>query len=177
MDTGECGHVHATLQRWNSSRVTQPIVALLDARLAGVIETAAGCAFSWTQVRCIGEAGEALVQSGARVALLSPLIAATEPTAILKRFVTDSLGVAIIAVLGEDWANAHEALLRLGAAGVRHVVNLSEREGWNRLRALLLGCGAPEHLDCVRFRAGSPSSGNNPVPAYEVGYLTYNGLD
>lgn len=41
----------------------------------------------------------------------------------------------------------------------------------------VLGSGPPEFLETVRFRAGISTTAPKPVSAYEVGYLSYSGID
>jgi AraC-like DNA-binding protein len=69
--------------------------------------------------------------------LLSPTITKLNALSEIRGLVSKSPGVTTVAVLADDWPTSHDALLGLGSCGVRQVVNLAEREGWNRLRALV----------------------------------------
>jgi len=114
------------------------VVTLVDEPLRRVVEAAAIDDFRCEHTSSIAQALTAVRGCSARAVLLSPAIAAEVSNAALRRLVLECLGVSVIVVLGEDWAVAHSALLRLGACGILRVANLVEREGWNRLRAFLL---------------------------------------
>lgn len=113
------------------------IVTILDAALSRALDAAIPDEFRAIAVTSTGDATSALQCSGARVVLVSPSVLAIEPAAAIRQFVHRSFSTVVVAVMGDDWTTAYDSLLGLGACGVRHAVNLAEREGWNRLRSIL----------------------------------------
>ena len=112
------------------------VVTLLDASLRRLVDTATDGTFGKVHVNSVGEAIQAVQHYSPTALLLSPAVTRGKAGEI-SNLLAKSLGVVPIAVLGEDWPTAQASLLELGACGVREVVNLAEREGWNRLRRLV----------------------------------------
>jgi AraC-like DNA-binding protein len=126
-------------ESWTSRAAT--VVTMLEPTLRTSIDGATDDAFTKVHVTSVSEAFAAVRLHSARALLLSPSIARHQGLSEIARLVGKSPGVIVIAVLGDDWTSAHQSLLDLGACGVRHVVNLAERGGWNQLRALVDSAG------------------------------------
>jgi AraC-like DNA-binding protein len=59
-------------------------------------------------------------------------------------------GVPAVAVVSEPDGGSGERLLELGACGVRHVVDLRRRDGWQRLRELVNDPATPAGAEILR---------------------------
>jgi AraC-like DNA-binding protein len=122
--------------RW--ARATNAtVITIVDSAMRSVLETASAELFTCVHASTATDGLMAVRTHGARAVLLSPCVVAGDTDVAMRRLVQGCLCVSVVAVLGDEWATAHQDLLRLGACGVRRVANLAEREGWNRLRALL----------------------------------------
>lgn len=69
--------------------------------------------------------------------LVSPTAVRREQLGQLARLVEGFPGIPTFAVLSQHDAHSSQQLLALGALGVRELIDLSEREGWARLRAIV----------------------------------------
>lgn len=128
------------------------VVTMVEPSVRAAIDRATDTAFAKVHVSTVAEALTAVRGHSMGALLLSPAIARQHPLAELARLVVTSPGVTAVAVVGEDSSASHDALLALGACGVREVVNLSRREGWNQLRELVdqTTCeGSAQILDIV----------------------------
>jgi AraC-like DNA-binding protein len=76
-----------------------------------------------------------------RAVLVSLSCCSTEARAQLEQFTRRFPAVPTVALVTRQLPGQAEALLRLGATGVRQVIDASEAAGWRRLRELL---GAPQ---------------------------------
>lgn len=79
---------------------------------------------------------EALRHSTPRLLLLAPSVIARDSLPAIRHIVARSRGAITVAMVG-DSPSAPEALMELGAAGVRHYVDVSENSAWPRLRGVL----------------------------------------
>jgi len=139
------------------------VVTMLDPSTRGVIESATVGAFTKVHVETLADALRAVREHSATALLLSPSITERHSLAEISGLLAKTPGTLAMAVLGEDWPGAHDALLGLGACGVREVVNLAERDGWTRLRALVHQIGA--ECGCVINReiVGALDDASNDV--------------
>ncbi len=113
------------------------VVTMLEPSVRGIIDGATDGSFSKIHVDSVGDAVRAVREHSASALLLSPSVATWHPLSDIQALLVKSPGVTAIAVLADNCPTVHDALLDLGACGVRQVVNLAEREGWNRLRELV----------------------------------------
>jgi AraC-like DNA-binding protein len=109
-----------------------------------LVDCAADAAFSPIHVSSVSEAMQSVHSSGACAMLLSPAIMRRHSVSEVSALVRRSPGVLSIAVLGTEHPEGEDALLTLGACGVRRLVNISEREGWACLRSLVDQTGGDE---------------------------------
>jgi methylphosphotriester-DNA--protein-cysteine methyltransferase len=117
------------------------VVTLLDPGLSSIIDRSAAGEFAIIVASSLNEAAQVAWRVSACAVLLSPLLMQEEPTSTTRQLLAKLPGVSLVAVLGEDWASSYTSLLRLGACGVHHTVNLCQREGWNELRAIIRDAG------------------------------------
>jgi AraC-like DNA-binding protein len=110
---------------------------MLEPSIRRIIDGATDGAFLKVHVESLPEAARAVREHSPSALLLSPSIAQRHGLLAISNLVAKTPGVTAVAVLGDDWTTSHSALLDLGACGVREVVNLAEREGWNRLRSII----------------------------------------
>lgn len=123
---------------------------MLDATVQGIVDAAIDGSFDNISVDSVSEAAKAVREPSVTALLLSPSVASRYSLLDIHALVTKSPTVTAVAVLADDWPTSHDALLRLGACGVRRVVNLAEREGWNRLRDLVARTGGEGGLLITR---------------------------
>lgn len=113
------------------------VVTMLEPSVRGIIDGATNGTFNRVHVESVSDAARAVREHLASAILLSPSVARQYPLSEIYGLLAKNPGVNVVAVLADDWPTSHGALLDLGACGVRQVVNLAEREGWNRLRSLI----------------------------------------
>lgn len=119
---------------------TKPtVVTILDPSLQGTVE-AADPTVTFVHVLRTADAFDVIKAQGAHVVLVSPRLALRETSSAMRRFIARSLGVSVVAVLGEADPSAYDAVLSLGACGIKQAVNLADREGWTHLRSLVAEC-------------------------------------
>lgn len=75
--------------------------------------------------------------------LVSPSCMDADQLRVVGQLVRRFPGVPTVAVVSRYDLESSERLLELGACGVRHALDLSRRDGWQRLRALLTHPTAP----------------------------------
>jgi AraC-like DNA-binding protein len=113
------------------------VVTVIEPELRSVIDCAANDLFTRVHVDSVAEAIRSLRSCGARAVLLSPTIIRRHSVAEVSALVRRRPDVLSIAVVGPEHPEKDDALLILGACGVRRLINLSEREGWSCLRSLV----------------------------------------
>lgn len=113
------------------------VVTVVEPDVRSLVDCAADVTFAPIHVGSVSEAMQSIRSSGARAMLLSPAIMRRHSVSEVSALVRKNPGVLSIAVLGAEHQDGEDALLALGACGVRRLVNLSEREGWTCLRSLV----------------------------------------
>lgn len=73
--------------------------------------------------------------------LLSPRVVSHDQLSVVGALVTRFPGVPTVAVVSEHDPLSSERLLQLGACGVRRLVDVSARDGWHKLRTLVVQPG------------------------------------
>ena len=117
------------------------VVTMIAPALRSSIDGATENAFANVHVGSVREAAEAVQSHAARAILMSPTIVQNETLSDLARLVLKSPGVTPVAVIGTSETVPATQLLDLGACGVRQVVDLSARSGWDQLRGILDNTG------------------------------------
>jgi len=94
--------------------------------------------------------------------VLSPRVVAHDQLSVVGTLVSRFPGVPTVALVSEHDAVSSERLLQLGACGVRRLVDVTARDGWHKLRTLVVEPGggtAARILGSVIPALGTPSEG------------------
>jgi AraC-like DNA-binding protein len=128
-----------------------PTVAavLLPAERSRVDAAGSGC-FAVVHRDSIPDAVRVVRERPVDAVLVSVHRCAPEQVAALGRLVRDFPTVPTVALLSQHDAGASEMLLRLGASGVRQVVDVTSPSGWSRLRHIV---GQPATRAVARIQA------------------------
>ena len=115
-----------------------PTVAavLAPTERAGLDAASAGC-FVVLHRSSVLEAVRAVRERSVDAVLLSVQQCARERVEEVDRLVRAFPGVPTVALVTRHDADASETLLRLGATGVRQVVDVTTASGWSRLRQVV----------------------------------------
>lgn len=113
------------------------VATVLEPAVRARVEAAAGHCFDAVHAQTLGEAIRAVRDRPVNAVLVSPTRVGGTQLHVLARLVRDFPGVATVALVSGSDAQSSERLLQLGTAGVRHLVDLSRRDGFDRLRALV----------------------------------------
>lgn len=121
---------------------SQPTIAavLEPAERLRVEAVGSGC-FALVHRDTVQEAVRVVRERPVRAVLVSLSRCSTEARAQLEQFCRHFPAIPAVALVTRQQPGHAEALLRLGATGVRQVVDASAPSGWRRLRELL---GAPQ---------------------------------
>ncbi|MDO8500757.1 MAG: helix-turn-helix transcriptional regulator [Gemmatimonadaceae bacterium] len=99
----------------------------------------------------------------ARALLLSPRMLNGFNLPDIGKLVLSGTGVLPVAILGGQGPTVGQELLDLGACGVRRLVDLSDRDGWNKLREMVSDAARAttmEILGSVLSALGDPTPGS-----------------
>lgn len=118
---------------------SQPTVAavLLPAERPQVEAASTGC-FTVLVRDSVPEALRAVRERPVDAVLLSVHRCAPAETDTIRQFLSAFPGLPTIALVSRQDPDAAETLLRLGASGVRDVIDVTTPAGWSRLRQFLL---------------------------------------
>jgi AraC-like DNA-binding protein len=97
------------------------------------------------------DALDAARRSGVDALVISVHRCAGDELPVVARFVRDFPAIPAVALVSRHDTEAAQALLRLGATGVRSAVDCTEPDGWRRLRELL---GRPAPPAAARILRG-----------------------
>ena len=113
------------------------IVTILEPAIRDRLDAATLGSFLTIHADSVQHALAAVRDPSTRALLLSPgMIGGTRLPDIAKLLLSGA-GVLPVAILGGQNPRVGQELLDLGTCGVRRFVDLSERDGWNKLRALV----------------------------------------
>lgn len=115
-----------------------PTVAavLTPAERSSLDAASAGC-FAVLHRSSVPEAVRTVRERGVDAVVLSVQCCARAAAEDVDRLVRNFPGVPTVALVSRHDADASETLLRLGATGVRQVVDVTAPQGWSRLRQLV----------------------------------------
>jgi AraC-like DNA-binding protein len=121
-----------------SPDMTSPTVAtvLLPVERARVDAAGSGC-FSLVHRDSIPDAVRIVRERPVDAVLVSVHRCAPEQVEALGHLVREFPGIPTVALVSQHDASATEMLLRLGASGVRQVVDVTSPTGWSRLRQVV----------------------------------------
>lgn len=120
--------------------VTPIVAAVLDPFERSRVDAAGSGCFSLVHRESVRDALRVVRERPVDAVLVSVRRCAGEAPALLEQFSRSFPSVPTVALLTRREPGDSEALLRLGATGVRQVVDATDAGGWRRLREVL---GAP----------------------------------
>ncbi|NIR00029.1 MAG: helix-turn-helix domain-containing protein [Gemmatimonadales bacterium] len=106
-------------------------------------DTAAGGRFAAYHASTLGDAIRVVRERPVNAVLLSPRCIASDQLAGVATLVSGFPTVPTVAVVSRHDATSSRRLLQLGAYGVRKMVDLSDRGGWQALRAIVAHPATP----------------------------------
>jgi AraC-like DNA-binding protein len=127
------------MQNQNVATVTTLIEPAARTRVDVATE---GC-FTAIHAGSVSDAVRSVREEPVRVLLVSPTWIRPEEIGHLGQMIRDFPGVPTIALISRHDYVASERLLELGVCGVRRMVDVSNREGWIRLRHLVTAVVPP----------------------------------
>lgn len=142
------------------------VATVLEPAVRTRLDAAVHGSFATVHVETLPDVIRAVRERPVHAVLLSPRVVQREHLRDVDELVRGFPGVPTVAVVTTHDPASSERLLELGACGVRQMVDLSVREGWQRLRdlvaepvspiaALILGAVVPAvgdvPPDCRRF--------------------------
>ena len=119
---------------------TPTIAAVLEPQERSRVDAAGNGYFSLVHRESVRDAIRVVRERPVDAILVSVGRCAGEAPALLEQFARAFPAIPTVALLSAHHAGSSEALLRLGATGVRRVVDTTDPAGWRRLREVL---GAP----------------------------------
>ena len=123
-----------------SSTATPTIAAVLDPVERSRVDAVGSGCFSLVHRESVRDALRVVRERPVDAVLVSLHRCVGEAPALLEQFSRSFPSVPMVALVTRREPGDAEALLRLGATGVRHVVDATDAAGWRRLREVL---GAP----------------------------------
>lgn len=146
-----------TLRREEPATVA---AVLLPAERSRVDAAGNGC-FSVLHRESVGDAVRAVRERPVDAVLVSVHRCAPEQLESVGHLVREFPGIPTVALLSRHDPDASATLLRLGASGVREVVDVSSPAGWTRLRTLV---GQPATRSAARI-LGPTLRALDPLPS------------
>jgi AraC-like DNA-binding protein len=138
------------------------IITVLEPPMRTRLDAAAQGYFAAVHAGSLPEALRAVRERAIDAVLISPRVVDADQLAAVGTLVTRFPGVPAVAVVSGHDPLSSERLLQLGACGVRRLVDLSERDGWSKLRTLVEPLGgqtAAILLGAIIPALGEPSDG------------------
>lgn len=145
----------------SASTTPAPVVAtVLQPEERSRVEAAGSGWFSLVHRESIPEAIRAVRERPVDAVLLSVHHCPSQQLDQLGTLVRGFPGIPTVALVSRHDAQGSEALLHLGASGVRQVIDITGPDGWHRLRTLL---GQPTSRDAARIQ-GPLLAALGPIP-------------
>lgn len=124
-------------------RASSMVATVVEPPERSRLEAGASGAFAVVHSETLREALRTVRERPVNAVLVSPRCVSRDQLSNLTTLVRGFPGVPTVAVLSRHDAVSSERLLHLGACGVVRVVDLSVRDGWQRLRDLVAQPAAP----------------------------------
>lgn len=128
---------------------TPVVAAVLRPEERTRVEAAGSGWFSLVHRESIPDAIRAVRERPVDAILVSVHQCGEHPLDLLDHLVRDFPGIPTVALVSRYDSEGSEALLHLGASGVRQVIDVTGPEGWHRLRQVL---GQPATRDVARIQ-------------------------
>ncbi len=125
------------------------VAAILRPEERGRVEAASSGWFSLVYRENIPDAIRAVRERPVDAILVSVHQCREQPLDLLDHLVRGFPGIPTVALVSRHDPQGSEALLHLGASGVRQVIDVTGPEGWHRLRQVL---GQPSTRDAARIQ-------------------------
>lgn len=122
---------------------TATVATLVEPSERPWLDAAAGGRFVTLHANSVVEVLRTVRERPVHAVLVSPRCVEREQLERVARLVQGFPGVPTVAVLSRHDPSVSERLLELGAHGVRQLVDLSARDGWQRLRELIAHPATP----------------------------------
>lgn len=149
-----------------STNPTRPsaatIVTILEPAIRNRLDAATLGSFMTIHAESVQDALAAVRDPSTRALLLSPKMLGGSKLPDIGKLLLSGAGVLPVAIVGEQSPTTGQELLDLGTCGVRRFVDLSDRDGWNKLRALVSeasGATTTAFLRSTLQALGEPSPG------------------
>lgn len=113
------------------------VATVLEPGMRVQLDAAAQGYFAAVHTDSLPEALRTVRERPVHAILVSPHALRRDQLAGVGALVTRFPGVPTVAVVSKHDSRSSERLLQLGACGVRRLVDLSSREGWSELRAMV----------------------------------------
>ena len=130
------------------SHATPTVAAVLDPNERAHVDAAGSGCFSLVHRESVRDALRLVRERPVDAVLVSLRRCAGEAPALLEQFSRSFPSVPTVALVTRHEPGDSEALLRLGATGVRQVVDATNPAGWRRLREVL-GAHPVEHAQSI----------------------------
>lgn len=114
------------------------IATILDEVERSTIDAATGGYVAAIHARNVHEAIRTVRERDVKAVLVSPRCVSRADVANVARLAQEFPGVPLVAVLSHHGGDYSERLLQLGNSGVHTMVDLSKRDGWKRLRTMVV---------------------------------------
>ena len=124
-------------------RLNSMVATVVEPPERSRLEAGANGGFAVIHSETLREALRTVRERPVNAVLVSPRCVSRDQLPNLTTLVRGFPGVATVAVVSRHDALASERLLHLGACGVARVLDLSVRDGWQRLRDLVARPAAP----------------------------------
>lgn len=145
------------------SQTKATIVTMLEPAMRSRLDAATLGSFLTIHTDSLHDALAAVRNPSARALLLSPRMLNGFNLPDIGKLVLSGTGVLPVAILGGQGPTVGQELLDLGACGVRRLVDLSDRDGWNKLREMVSDAARAttmEILGSVLSALGDPTPGS-----------------
>ena len=116
------------------------VVTLIEQPLRVEFDAATSAAFESVHAASVAEAISAVREHTPTALVISASAARSESVTSLATLLAKSPGVIPVAVLAG--VKPDDSLLTLGSCGLRHLVDVSDQDGWGRLRSLAQNPGS-----------------------------------
>jgi AraC-like DNA-binding protein len=124
------------------------VATVLEPAMRMRLDAAADGYFAALHTGSLPEALRAVRERAVHAVLLSPRAIAREHVSAVGTLITRFPEVPTVAIVGKHDSVSSERLLQLGACGVRRLVDLGSRDGWQQLRAMV---GQPSGSTAARI--------------------------
>ncbi len=113
------------------------VATVLEPAMRTRLDAATQGYFAALHANSLREAVRVVRERPLQAVLLSPRVVSHDQLAAVGTLITRFPGVPTVAIVAEHDPVSSERLLQLGVCGVRRLVDVSCRDGWHKLRALV----------------------------------------